>query len=167
MSFSKNIKEELSKISNLADKQSVKAEFIGYLLTNNVNIKKDKIKYSTESEYNINRFAKLLNNININKYNIEIQGKVFSIIIEENLNIPEITICNDKIQPNEKINNFLINEVLQKALVRGSYLGSGSINNPENNYHLEIIYNSQENILFIEQILNNHNIKIKKIYILK
>ena len=55
MSFSKKVKEELSKISNLANKDAVKAEMIGYLITNNIDIKKGKIRYSTESEYNINR----------------------------------------------------------------------------------------------------------------
>ena len=38
MSFSKNIKEELSKISNLANKDAVKAELIGYLITSNINV---------------------------------------------------------------------------------------------------------------------------------
>lgn len=163
MSFSKEIKEELSKISNLADKQLVKAEFIGYLLTNNITITKNKLKYSTESEYNINRFAKLLNNLNVTKYNIEIQGKVFTIDVQENFNIPEITICDNEIKVNDNIKDFLISENLQKALIRGTYLGSGSINNPENKYHLEIIYNSSENVEFVESILNNYNVKIKKL----
>lgn len=162
MSFSKDVKEELSKISNLADKKSVKAEFIGYLFTNNVCIKNNKIKYSTESEYNINRFAKLINNINLTKYNIDIQGKVFSITLKENIDIPEITI-NNKIVVNNNINDFLENEILKKALVRGTFLGSGSINNPDNKYHLEIIYNSQECMEYIEKVLSEYNINMKKL----
>ena len=77
MSFSKDVKEELSKTSNLANKELVKAELIGYLITNNAIVKGNTIKFSTESEYNINRFAKLLNNFIITKYEIDIQGKVF------------------------------------------------------------------------------------------
>ena len=44
MSFSKSVKEELSKISNLTKKDVVKAELIGYLITNNVSIKNNKDK---------------------------------------------------------------------------------------------------------------------------
>lgn len=161
MSFSKSVKEELSKISNLKDKQSVKAEFIGYLLSNNVSIKDDKIKYSTESEYNINRFAKLLNNINIEKYNIDIQGKVFYIEFKKNINIPEVSILENKICLNDNLEQFLNNEVLQKSIVRGVFLGSGSINNPEKKYHLEIIFNSEENMEFVKQLLNKYFIKMK------
>lgn len=163
MSFSKNVKEELSKISNLKDKQSVKAEFIGYLLSNNVNIKNNKIKYSTESEYNINRFAKLLNNININKYNIDIQGKVFSILFEKNIEIQEISIKDNEIVINDSINEFLNCETLEKSLIRGCFLGSGSINNPDNKYHLEIIFNSKQNLEYIINILNKYYIKIKNL----
>ena len=64
MSFSSEIKEELSKINNLKDKQAVYYELIGYLITKNTKIER-KIKFSTENEYNINRFSKLLNNMNI------------------------------------------------------------------------------------------------------
>ena len=36
MSFSTEVKEELSKMSNLANKISVKAEMYGYLSANNI-----------------------------------------------------------------------------------------------------------------------------------
>lgn len=163
MSFSKSVKEELSKISNLKDKKSVKAEFIGYLLSNNVNIGDNKIKYSTESEYNINRFAKLLNNMDITKYDIDIQGKVFYISFENDMNISGISIIDNKILLGGEVNEFLDNENLGKSIVRGSFLGSGSINNPENKYHLEIIFNSKQNMEFIKQILNRFDIKMKSL----
>ncbi len=34
-------------------------------------VQKNKIKFSTESEYNINRFGKLLNNLGLNDHNIK------------------------------------------------------------------------------------------------
>lgn len=40
MSFSSDLKEELSKINNLKNKQEVYAEFLGYLVTANVSMKK-------------------------------------------------------------------------------------------------------------------------------
>ena len=166
MSFSKSVKEELSKISNLAKKDVVKAELIGYLITNNVSIKNNKVKYSTESEYNINRFAKLLNNVNISKYKIEIQGKVFSITINEELKFAnELDFNNESIKLNESIKEFCNTEILEKALVRGSFLGSGSLNNPEKTYHLEIIYSCEDNVNYIKQLLEKYDIQIKKLNI--
>ena len=70
MSFSSDVKEELSKLGNLANKSSVKAELYGYYCSANVSEERGLIKFSTESEYNINRFSKLLNNVNISKYDI-------------------------------------------------------------------------------------------------
>ena len=79
MSFSAELKEEISKIENLSNKEAVKYELIGYLISSNITVEENKIKFSTENEYNINRFAKLLNNMNINDYEIELQGKIFVI----------------------------------------------------------------------------------------
>ena len=163
MSFSKSIKEELSKTSNLANKELVRAEFIGYLITNNIDINNNKIKYSTESEYNINRFAKLLNNLNLSKYEIDIQGKIFTITLKEKIKFNEISIVDSKIQLNENIKSFCNNEVLEKALIRGSFLGSGSINNPEKIYHLEVIYSCEENVDYVIDILKKYDIIMKKL----
>ena len=70
MSFSSNLKTELSKINNLKNKDEVFAEFLGYLVTNNITQKGKLLKFSTENEYNINRFAKLLWNLQIQDYKI-------------------------------------------------------------------------------------------------
>lgn len=163
MSFSKKIKEELSKMNNLSNKDAVRMELIGYFITNNFSIKNNKIKYSTESEYNINRFAKLLNNVNISKYKIDIQGRVFSITIEEKLKFAkELNFSDSIIRLNDNIKDFCDTEILEKAIVRGSFLGSGSLNNPEKTYHLEIIYSCEENVNYIKQLLEKYGIKIKK-----
>ena len=79
MSFSSDLKMELSQINNLKNKQEVYAEFLGYLASNNIDVKGRNVKFSTESEYNINRFAKLLNNLEIKDYKINITGKTYSI----------------------------------------------------------------------------------------
>lgn len=77
MSFSSEIKQELNKNSNLTNKKMVKYELMGYLISGNIDfIGKNNIKFSTESDYNINRFSKLLANLNIN-HNIEINRKEF------------------------------------------------------------------------------------------
>ena len=79
MSFSSELKEELSKLNTLANKELVKYELIGYLITNHAIIQKNKIlRYATESEYNINRYSKLLSNLNIN-HQIDVEGNMFVI----------------------------------------------------------------------------------------
>ncbi len=75
MSFSSDIKRELNKNSNLSNKEIVKNELIGYLISGNTNVvSKKEIKFSTESDYNINRFSKLLSNLNKN-HKIDVSRK--------------------------------------------------------------------------------------------
>lgn len=75
VSFSSDIKQELNKNSNLSNKEIVKNELMGYLISGNTNIiNKKEIRFSTESDYNINRFSKLLSNLNID-HKIEIIRK--------------------------------------------------------------------------------------------
>ena len=59
MSFSSDLKEELSKINNLNKKDEIRFELIGYLVSKNASLNKNNIRYATESEYNINRFLKI------------------------------------------------------------------------------------------------------------
>ena len=49
MSFSSDLKMELSQINNLKNKQEVYAEFLGYLASNNIDVKGRHVKFSTES----------------------------------------------------------------------------------------------------------------------
>lgn len=142
MSFSTELKEEISKTENLSDKEAVKYELLGYLMSSNISEKDNKIKYSTENEYNINRFSRLLSNSNIDDYDISIQGKIFTITC------PKIKIQTENL-PKEQIKN----------VIRGAYLGSGSINNPENTYHLEIGIRKKEYANLIIKGLNEYDIK--------
>lgn len=149
MSFSSDVKQELSNINSLNNQVQCKAELLGYLLSLNSNITKGNIKFSTENEYNINRFNKLLSKFDI-KYKIELQGNVYSIKFKKN-NLIELD------------SQILENENNLKALVRGAFLGSGSINNPEKEYHLEILFLIEENLNFIKNILTKFDINLKTI----
>lgn len=153
MSFSADLKEELSKINNLKNKQEVYAEFLGYLVTANISIKGKYIKFSTENEYNINRFAKLLNNINIADYKIDITGRIYSITFKDNEILEQLNL--------NKLKNILITENLKKAYIRGNFLGAGSINEPRNKYHLEIIFNTSEYANFTLELLEMYGINVK------
>ena len=155
MSFSSEVKEELSKLNTLPKQELVKSELVGYLISINVSISNGKIRFSTESQYNINRFHKLLNKQNID-YDIQFQGRTFVIefpVKEINSFTQiknEVLLKEYEIQKNE--------EEKLKAVVRGAYLGAGSLNNPNYTYHLEIILNNYENATFIKQVLEKFGI---------
>ena len=187
MSFSSDLKEELSKIGNLNKKDEVKYELIGYLISKNASVVKNNVRYATESEYNINRFSKLLRNLDIDN-NIEFDGKSFIItfkvknLIEEvevvenqleiksNVDFEDIkTISSgqsEKLVQNDINNNKLIvieNDNCKRAIVRGAFLGAGSINNPSRTYHLEINLSTKNNMEFLDEILKQCNIRCKKL----
>lgn len=162
MSFSGDIKEELSKINNLANKELVKAEFIGYLMSNNISLTKNKIKYSTENQYNINRFNKILNNLGID-YNIEFTRKVYIISFNKSC-FEGLDYVENGIEIDQKvIENLCIKnkDAFYKAIVRGAFLGGGSLNNPNNKYHMEILFSTQENAKLIMSILKEFGINSK------
>lgn len=148
MSFSKDLKEEISKIENLANKEAVKYELKGYLMSSNITQDNGKIKFCTENEYNINRFSKLLSNANINRYGIELQGKKYIITV----NSKELDL----------IKELDIGELSQdkiRYIIRGAYLGGGSINDPEKKYHLELGVKSKENANLLSNMLKTYGIK--------
>ncbi len=164
MSFSTEIKKELSEINNLYNKEEVKYEFLGYLITSNTIKDQNKIKYSTESEYNINRYAKLLRNVDINDFSIDIQGKIFNIEFKEkklkNVQLGEFNFY----EYNESVIIFLNKiDIVEhiKALIRGAFLGSGSINNPENSYHLEIKLANNKLVELMIEKMKNYDINLK------
>lgn len=144
MSFSANVKEELSKINIFGNIEIVKAELYGYLLTTNG--KEKKIKFLTENEYNINRLNKLLNRLEIN-YDIKMQGKNYLITFnKDEMNLTGLDLKNVDIQ---------------RALVRGAFLGSGSITDPNTRYHLEIRLENEEDRKKLIEIINNFGIEVK------
>lgn len=189
MSFSSDLKEELSKISNLNKKDEVKYELIGYLISKNASVVKNNVRYATESEYNINRFSKLLRNLDIDN-NIEFDGKSFIITFKVKNLIEEVEVVenqleiksnvdfedikkissgqSEKLVQNEKDikNNKLIvieNDNCKRAIIRGAFLGAGSVNNPSRTYHLEINLSTKDNMEFLDEILKQCNIKCKKL----
>lgn len=152
MSFSSNVKQELSKLNTLAKKDLVKAELLGYLVSNNIYIIKDKTSYSTENEYNINRLNKLLKSLDI-EYSIEIQGKVY-IITFKTVNVTNIV-------SNTEMENIKKDEQLQRAFIRGTFMGAGSLNNPEKEYHLSILISNEEHVKLLKEFINKYNIEFK------
>ena len=160
MSFSSDIKQELNKNNKLANKKLVKYELIGYLISGNIDmLERNMVGFSTGSDYNINRFSKLLTNLDIN-HKIDILGKNFSITFKATKVEDFVDINAKKIRIKEEI-KYDKNEEELKAIIIGVFMGSGSVNNPEKKYHLEIDFKEEVNLREVKKILENFGIEVK------
>ena len=168
MSFSSDIKQELNKTNSLVNKENVKFELIGYLISVNITVINSRnVKFSTESDYNINRFSKLLSNLEIN-HDIDVNGKTFNIVTKAfDINKLEfLEIQSNKVLLKDEINHIGIDvkaEEKERALIRGAFLGAGSINNPENSYHLEIVVSNENNLQILQKILEQLDVHTKEL----
>ena len=160
MSFSSDVKKELGKINNLANKTQVRYELLGYLISYNTKVVKgNNIRFATESDYNINRFSKLLENLKI-EHQIEMEGNLFVINFKA-IKMEKISIRNSAIFFDDSIMDIVNKEDMKRAIIRGAFMGSGSISNPEINYHLEITFSEENNMKEIEKFLEQMQVKVK------
>ena len=151
MSYSYDIKEELSNINQWKNEELLKAEFLGYILTGNTVSNGKFIEFMTENDYNIERFYKILFHLKID-YEPEIRGKCFV-----------ARIANQYI---ESIFSGLANNLkdeVKKTILRGSFLGAGSCTDPEKSYHLEIIFGDKKNADFISNLADSYGVDFKNI----
>ena len=54
-----------------------------------------------------------------------------------------------------------LKEEEKKAIIRGSYMGAGSVNNPDNEYHLEVELSNEDNLKFLVNLLKDFQINVK------
>lgn len=149
MSFSSEIKEELSKINNFKNSKILEAELFGYILTGNVTQKENGIEFITENEFNIERIYKILFNLNL-EYEPDKKGKTYIAFIHKNEILDDIM----------KI-NLSNNDEIHKAIVKGAFLGAGSVTDPNKQYHLEIIFNEKNNAEYILNICKMYGVNLK------
>lgn len=170
MSFSSEMKENLSKMANLNQKELVRYELIGYFMSNNATCNQKTIQYATVNEYNINRFSKLLSNMNLLNFQIDLKGNVYRITLPKITTVQEIEYTEKEIVLTSKFKEELEKKDMKKeeeeqrvkAFIRGIFLGSGSVNNPENKYHLEMIINTQKNARIVKEVLEKMQIHMKE-----
>ena len=188
MSFSVKVKEELSRqfgngrhcrlaeisaIINMCGK--VKANHIGELTikvqTENAAVAR---KYFTliKKTFNINTEVSIKRNTYLKK------NRVYVLIIDNSQIVMKILKATKLIEKStdRHINYYGINSLLVKsvcckrAYIRGAFLGSGSLSDPEKTYHLEFVDESEEHSLELQKIINGFEmdakiVKRKKYYI--
>ena len=145
MSFSSEVKQELSSINTYSKSNLIEAELIGYLMSANITEENEKSEFITENEFTIERIYKILFKLKI-EYEPETRIKTFVAKINK---------------PNLRNIENLETEEEKKALIRGIFLGSGSINDPTKKYHLEILSKNKDVAQYIQNILKSFNIKAK------
>lgn len=176
MSFSSELKEELSKISNHNNECCKMAELAGYLITN-CNVVKENgefiLKMTTENSSAIKRVYNAFKKIygiepitNVTRETTD-NGMLFELYVSNKKDLQKIfenslinidanlqIVIDDKGKIKEK-------ECCMKAFLRGVFLGTGSIATPENANHLEIVLNNVENANFINSILHELGVNAK------
>lgn len=168
LSFSSELKEELTKINNKNNDCCKLAELAGYLVTNcNIVKSNDKfiLKMTTGSASSIRRIYSAFRKIydvtprtNIEKEK-ENKDNIYELIIEENDDLQKIfknSLVNIDVNLQIVIDDggkIKDKECCMRAFLRGVFLGSGSIIEPTSGNHLEIMLSNIQNVNFINSIL--------------
>lgn len=169
MSFTTNIKEEISSFKNT--KSELIAELSGYI-RNNGNIQDNMITMSTENKWIMERVTNSLKDF----YNIDVPIETV-----ENLNFSKkdlyqikISLTNDKclkelgiIDDNneyiETVPSYIVgaNEEI-RGYLRGVFLACGSINDPKTSrYHMELLVERPSEAVFVQKLLNLFDLNAK------
>lgn len=169
MSFSSELKEELSKV-NTKNKECCKhAELAGYLITN-CNIARSNnefvLRMLTESTSAIRRvynsFKSLYDITPITNIDKKIEGKdtLLELIISDKNDLQKI-FNNSLISIDVSLqividapNKIKENECCMRSFMRGVFMGGGSIADPKTSNHLEIVLNNIQNANFINSVLS-------------
>ena len=176
MSFSSELKEELSKLSNHNNECCKLSELTGYLITN-CNVVKENgefvLKMTTENISAIRRVYNAFKNIygiepttNVEKNQLQ-GGTLYELMVKDKNDLQKIfsnTLVN--IDSNLQIiaddhGKIKEKDCCKRSFLRGVFLGGGSITTPENAYHLEIVLNNVQNANFINSILHDMEITAK------
>jgi len=149
MSYSSDVKEELNSFNNWKNKELLEAEFLGYILTGNALDNGEQIEFVTENEFNIERFFKILFNLKI-EYEPESKGKYFVAKISNTEVLSRFTEFSSNPQ-----------DEIKKRIIRGAFLGAGSVTDPEKSYHLEINFGEKRNAEYILNLCKSYGINFK------
>ena len=170
MSFSKKVKDELSKQSSPA-RHCQMAELAALIVLGGeikeVRLGTYILLFSTESLSVARKYFTLLKktfNINTDisiKSNSKNRGKVYSLYTLEADVVTKIlsALKLSNIEPINRVNHLLIqNGCCKRAFLRGAFLAVGSISDPQKTYHFELAVNSEEKALQLRNLMDDFGI---------
>ena len=181
MSFSANVKNELSRIIP-EDECCQLAEISGFIrMSGTIQLAgrgKMNIKLVTENPAAARKIIKLFKRyfgihteLEISRTNMIKKHNFYRMKIKSDMKSEEILRETGVLRVKDGLSSIdysLPEEIVEKrcckrAFLRGSFLGSGSITDPEKSYHLEIVTNSLEESNNIIEILSNFELTGKVI----
>lgn len=176
MSFSKEVKEELSRqipsarhcqIAEIAAILSFCGEY------EHIDDSTRALSLYTESLAVARKYFTLVKktfnistNISITRHTHQKKGKAYCLSIRDDVVITRILMAAKlKIEKDEGIrcsdHLVVVHTCCKRAFLRGAFLASGSISDPEKTYHFEIVSSNEFEALQIQNILLDFNIDAK------
>lgn len=176
MSFSSELKEELSKVSTKNKDCCKKSELLGFLITCCKILKEADgyvLRMATESEASIRRVYNSFNTVygitpvtNVEK-RLEGKDNLLELTITDKEDLKKL-FTDECINVDVKLqiiitdkNTVKDNECCMRSFMRGVFMGTGSIADPNTSNHLEIVLDNEQNANFINSVLNLLEINAK------
>lgn len=160
MSFTKRVKNEICDLE--VDRSEMLSELTAFFRSN-AKVLENSIELSTENIKVAKRIYLLLKEM----FGIDskIDKRKYYNFRNKNLYVVVISTKIDHlIDLISKPKDYLVDsDEEKKAYIRGSFLSSGSINDPKNNtsYHLEFFFGSSEEAVFVQRMLNFFDLNFK------
>ena len=162
MSFTSQIKEEISSIKNT--KSETIAELSGFIRNNGYFLDETMI-LTTENEKTVERMKNFIKDLY--DYNVEIQvidnlnfskKDLYSITFEtiQDKLLKDIAYLDEKGEEIKTPPTYIVggNEEI-RAYLRGTFLSCGSINDPKTSrYHMELLIEKPEEAVFVQKLIN-------------
>ena len=169
MSYSNNVKTELSKIP-LGNREELKSEIVALLRVNGTLMIQGghmRIQFSTENNPVARRIFLIIkalynydSKIAVIKGNQFRKKTVYKVLIDSDEVFEKLMEDGGYestfiISLTGEIPKKLINTNRQiRAYIRGCFLGSGSVANPEKMYHLEIVFDEESEAVRIKELMD-------------
>lgn len=179
MSFSQDVKEELSKSCTAARHCQI-AEVAGMIgLTGRILISAQdrfSVKIQSESLYVARKYFTLIKKtfnivpeVTIKKNNGLKNSRLYIVTVNRHddavriLQAVKLLGSSNDIEENLSIatNVVIMKECCKRAFIRGAFLAAGSVSDPNKAYHFEIVCNDEEKALQLQKIINNFEIESK------
>lgn len=167
MSYAKEVKDELTKIQSEHCCQM--AELSALLWINSeISLSSDglRLDFQTTNPTISKRLVVLLKSL----YDVELEllskkrerlNRVSLYIVRVVKGAERIIIEHNLLAYDSKRHNHITNDCCKAAFMRGAFLSSGSLNDPNHSYHLEISCNDEHEIVFLQHLMNEHDLNAK------
>lgn len=180
MSFSSKVKSEITRNTDISREEilSMMSAIMKVSGTLAFSSSKLSFKITTENPSTARFIFKLLKDhllihgrLIVKKSSSLKKNNVYVIIISEEMGLRNLLLETGIMKDDDEIfsldysiNKRLVrNDALKKAYIKGSFLGSGSVSNPERAYHLELVTGSLEHAEELKSLINSYGLTSKVI----